>query len=461
MKLNNLPLVLSALFVLAFAPACDGDDDDTDSSEGGGEDTITNPTDPTDPTVGDECPANPPVEMVASQEITVNTTWGCDKLWLLTGPVYINNNAILTVNAGTTVLGQSGSYLLAARGAQLHSLGTADAPVVFSSSQPVGSRAPGDWGGLILNGLATNNLPAGEGNSEGVPPGALSAYGGTDDASSCGILQYTRVSFAGFELTADNELNTITFNSCGLGTVVDHIQVHMGDDDGIEMFGGTWNGKYIVATGILDDGVDTDEGYRGKLQYLYTHQGPTGGNYAYEQANYNNDHGATPQHHVRIVNATLIGVGAANGTSSAGPHFKEGASGWVHNTIVMNHENAALEVINQATADRVTAGLTQVSNTFFFNNALSGAAMWRVSDDVPFDLEAYVTDPANANVFDTDPMLTSTTWGSPNIAPLAGSPVLTAGSSVADEFFDATTFVGAVESAATDWTVGWTDYTPS
>jgi hypothetical protein len=228
------------------------------------------------------------------------------------------------------------------------------------------------------------------------------------------------------------------------------------------MFGGTWNGKYIVLTGNQDDSVDTDEGYRGKLQYVFVHQDPTGGNYAYEQANYNMGHTATPQHNVRIVNATLIGAGAANGTSSAGPNLKEGASGWVYNSIVMNFENAAAEVIHQPTADHFGSGNSLIENTLFFNNAISGAQEWVVGDDVAgFDLDAYVHDAANGNIFDSDPMLTSTEWTSPNIVPMDGSPVRGAGAPADDDFFDATDFLGAVEDEAGDWTRGWTEYSPN
>jgi len=486
MNLRTLYPFLATTLALAFLPSCDDDEEDdgsadettgfagtgtgtstsgtgTSTSTGTGTSTGTSTgtdTGTTGTETGDPvCAADAPIEMITADSITANTTWTCDRRYVLTVPVHVENNAILTVEAGTTVLAQSGTYLLIARGSQLQSLGTVDAPVTFTSSQAAGGRARGDWGGIVLNGSATNNLPGGEGNSEGIPPGARSVYGGIDDASSCGTLEYTRVSFAGFELTPDNELNGISFNSCGMGTVVDHVQVHMSDDDGIEMFGGTWNGKHIVVTGTADDGIDTDEGYRGKLQYVFVQQDPTIGNNAYEHANYNNDHAAVPLHHIEIANATLIGVGAAAGSSSAGPQFKEGASGWVQSSIVMNFENKALSVVNEATEGLVGTTIL-VKNSLFFNNAIAsgGTDLWGVSEGSTFDLGAYVTDPTNANVMNVDPMLTSTAWGSPNIAPMAGSPVLGAGTLAADAFFEATTYIGAVESAATDWTLGWTDF---
>ena len=40
-----------------------------------------------------------------------------------------------------------------------------------------------------------------------------------------------------FEVTANNELNGITFYACGSQTTVHHVQSHMGLDDGIDDIG--------------------------------------------------------------------------------------------------------------------------------------------------------------------------------------------------------------------------------
>ena len=60
------------------------------------------------------------------------------------------------------------------KGAKIQAVGTAEAPIVFTSSRAPGSRQPGDWGGLLIVGQAPNNR-SGQVNVEGT---------GTDGASA-------------------------------------------------------------------------------------------------------------------------------------------------------------------------------------------------------------------------------------------------------------------------------------
>lgn len=63
---------------------------------------------------------------------------------------------------------------------------------MFTSNEPVGSRKPGDWGGIILCGKAVNNQ--GKMTIEG---GLRTEHGGNDNADNSGVLSYVRVEFAG------------------------------------------------------------------------------------------------------------------------------------------------------------------------------------------------------------------------------------------------------------------------
>lgn len=53
----------------------------------------------------------------------------------------------------------------------------------------------------------------------------------------------------------------ITFAGVGNGTTVDHIEVAHNADDGVEVFGGTVNMKYVSILFAQDDGLDIDEAY--------------------------------------------------------------------------------------------------------------------------------------------------------------------------------------------------------
>ena len=73
--------------------------------------------------------------------------------------------------------------------------------------------------------------------------------------------------FAGDARLPDQELNGIMFAGVGNGTTVDFVQSSFANDDAIEWFGGTVNGKHIICFAPTDDIFDMDEGYSGKNQF--------------------------------------------------------------------------------------------------------------------------------------------------------------------------------------------------
>jgi hypothetical protein len=87
----------------------------------------------------------------------------------------------LTINAGTKIYGESSTdgMLVITRGGKIMAQGTAQNPIVFSSDKPVGQRARGDWGGIIINGWAPLNTGA---EAEG--EGGTGPYGGNNPATT-------------------------------------------------------------------------------------------------------------------------------------------------------------------------------------------------------------------------------------------------------------------------------------
>lgn len=209
----------------------------------------------------------PATVTTVSADITTNTTWsGVVKLM---NKVYVKNNATLTIAPGTIIRGDklTQGTLIITRGAKIIADGTAANPIVFTSNEAVGSRNEGDWGGLVILGLARNNQPGGVANIEGIVPTTDSQYGGNFDNDNSGILRYVRVEFAGIALEPNKEINGITFGSVGSQSIVDYVQVSFSGDDSFEWFGGTVNCKHIIAYRGLDDDFDTDFGFRGKIQF--------------------------------------------------------------------------------------------------------------------------------------------------------------------------------------------------
>ena len=77
---------------------------------------------------------------VVSGRITSDLTLDASSYWVLRGAVFVEAGATLTLAAGTEVFGEyaTNGTLIIAQGARIHSNGTAAAPVVFSSDQPIG-----------------------------------------------------------------------------------------------------------------------------------------------------------------------------------------------------------------------------------------------------------------------------------------------------------------------------------
>lgn len=204
--------------------------------------------------------------ITVQDSISTNTHWTNDKQYLLKGYVYVTSGATLTIDSGCIIKGDKNTKgaLIVERGAKIYAVGTPSAPIVFTSSQPANQRSYGDWGGIILCGYAPNNWSNGTAQVEGGP---RSIYGGTDPHDNSGRMSYVRIEFPGIAFTPNNEVNGITFCSVGDSTQIDHIQVSYSGDDAAEFFGGTVNVKYMIAYRTWDDDFDTDNGYRGKVQF--------------------------------------------------------------------------------------------------------------------------------------------------------------------------------------------------
>lgn len=208
---------------------------------------------------------------VISADITANCTLLSSKTYVLQGYRKVTNGATLTIQAGTKITGPTTgpSALFITRGAKIDAQGTAAAPIVFTSAQAVGSRRPGDWGGLIIIGNAPTNR-VGPVNTEGPAP---ENYGqGTNATDNSGTLKYVRTEFAGYAEIVNEELNSFTFYAVGSGTTLDFLQSVAGLDDSFEWFGGTVDAKHLVSYESGDDHFDWTEGYRGRNQFLIAYQ---------------------------------------------------------------------------------------------------------------------------------------------------------------------------------------------
>jgi hypothetical protein len=254
----------------------------------------------------------PATTQTVSADVTTNTTWS--GVVLLQNKIYVKNNATLTIAPGTIIRGDKVTQgtLIITRGAKINAQGTVTQPIVFTSNESVGNRNEGDWGGVVILGLARNNQPGGVANIEGIVPTTDTQFGGVFDNDNSGTIKYVRIEFAGIALEPNKEINGITFGSVGSATTVDYVQVSHSGDDSFEWFGGTVNCKHIIAYRGLDDDFDTDFGYRGKVQFALSIRDKDisdapGDSNAFECDNDANGTTATPKTRPIFSNVTLVG----------------------------------------------------------------------------------------------------------------------------------------------------------
>lgn len=457
---------------------------------------------------------NPTVVLTGS--IAANRTLTPDTNYVLRGFVYVNSGATLTINAGTKIVGDStavGSALFVLRGAQIVANGTAAAPIVFTSQRSAGTRAPGDWGGLIVVGNARNNragsviIEGSDGSVIGANPNGIVYTGGTNDNDNSGTLRYVRVEFAGYATLPDNELNSFTFAAVGRGTTLEYLQSVSGLDDSFEWFGGTVDGKYLVSYEAGDDHFDTSEGYSGRNQFLIAYQStyltpragagavssdpqglevdgcngggctaPSGGN----AQSSGRDDGLWTMN--VFANFTLIGVGATQTTPTnggVGAVLRRGTGGYYINGVVARWPRQAISLRDTTSNNRFQVDSLIVRNLYFADNgSQNGGVIFDAASNYGQEA-AFAARNSNisvaagsvtaASLFAALPAGSAATTGADfDWSPAAASPIATGGLSAftADPRIAArvgtaitpTTYRGAAAPGGVKWWQGWTAY---
>lgn len=405
-------------------------------------------------------------EQVVKGSLFGNQVWDAGSTWILDGIVYVEAGATLTIEPGTRVEGRPGSALVVTREGQIYSRGQQDAPIVFTSNQAEGTRTAGDWGGVVMLGDAPVNVANAQ--IEGVPAGdSRGAFGGSDSQSSCGVMEYTRVEFAGFEVYANNELNGLTLGGCGSGTIIRHVQVHRALDDGIEVFGGTVDLKHIIITGAGDDSLDWDMGWQGRVQFLIVQQHANLGDNGFEGDNNKKAPTAGPISQPQMYNVSLVSPRSHEKFHRA-MTLKAGTAGQFNNMIVQGFSGEAIDVKGGETVYQIEQGNLTFHSVMFHRIGSRGLTFFSQEhldndDDNGFQEWEYFQNTAQNVQFATDPLLpqSATSIGNPDFTPASRSPARNRAAPIPQgEFWDeAANYLGAVRPGSlSNWTHHWPDY---
>lgn len=358
-------------------------------------------------------------------EISTDTTWNNDTIYKIQHQVFVNSGATLTIEPGTLILARGqNAVIVVERGGRIMAEGRREAPIVMTCDADVGTRESGCWAGLIVLGNArvTRENP----KAEGVLPETRPIYGGTDDEDSSGVLRYVRVEFAGVDFNPETQPNAFGFHGVGSGTVIEYIQAHEAEDDGIEFFGGTANCLHCVSDGAKDDALDWALGWRGTAQNVFILQDGQGD--AGIEADNDREGGfnAMPRSHPKLYNVTMIGGLFLSRTHGGdGMRLRVGTAVTARNVIVMGFGGDALDVRggDDPTVDFFEDGTSSIKNSIL---TLNGGAT--EAAQINEDSRGVVGDWEDGGYMDVDPRLRNITYqGNPDPRPVAGSPALRVG----------------------------------
>ncbi len=269
-------------------------------------------------------------EIMVTEDIATSTTWTADNTYNLQNQISVLPGASLTIEAGTVIASDTGvgGSLAVTRGAKIFVNGTQDNPVIMTStsdvetwddlpSHPTGKNpktgewreGANEWGNLAIlgNGLVSGSHFGGEPitidlDDDGQPGGNVTSrvntkipdgmnrkqleglvaefpgdprvlYGGNNDNDDSGSISFLSIRYGGKVIGLGNELNGLALGGIGRETDIHHIDIMNGVDDGIEIWGGTVNLKYVNIWNVGDDSFDIDQGWRGRAQFGLIVQG--------------------------------------------------------------------------------------------------------------------------------------------------------------------------------------------
>lgn len=421
------------------------------------------------------------------------------KIYALDGYVYVDDGGELHIDAGTIIIGDTvgqNSAICVNRGGKIFAQGTKEKPVIMTSSAKPGQRKGGDWGGLLVCGKASTNHPGGEAALEGgiadqtTKRGFFGGGATPNDNDNSGVIEYVRIEFAGIAAAPNQELNSLTLGGVGRGTTINHVQISYANDDGIEWFGGSVDVKHVSIIGTLDDDLDCDNGYSGRVQFgivqRFKDRADVSTSETFEIDNNSSGSYAEPLTKVIFSNITTIGpladtswTASSTGVADKTYHTRFGAAAQIR-------RNARASIFNSVIIGWVRGlellssqgqGAAAADSLMFRNNNMYGIksdvlrrdgttpgvpANWL--ENAGYNNVIEVGQPNNASL--TNPFTVGLGF---NPTPLSSASYLNNAKfdngnsivNIADSFFEKVAYRGAFsDNIANRWDLPWCEYDP-
>jgi hypothetical protein len=431
---------------------------------------------------------------ILSGKISADRTLKAQYTYTLRGLVYVTDGATLTIEPGTKIVGEKNTRgaLIITRGCKIIANGTAEKPIVMTSDQSNPVR--GDWAGVVILGRARTNASYngtfGLGEAEGgINDGSGNGlFGGTDDGDNSGSLKYVRIEYAGYAFLPDKELNGLSLYAIGSGTTIDYVEISYSNDDAVECFGGTVNLSHIITYKSLDDDLDTDNGYSGKVQFVIVQRDSSvadvSGSNGWESDNDANGSAVTtpsgltkplPQTSAVYSNVTLIGPRATltnvgNSLFRNAAQIRRNSTISIFNSVMMGWPTGLL--IDASTGRATDLNITPDNALFVQNLTIAGcgaASLKYTASSTPTGWDQTAMNTWFNTASFNNSILTNCSdvkladafnhTGNPDYTPQSGSPLLNSASFTHAKLagFTQVTYRGAVGSGDT-WWKGWTKF---
>lgn len=415
-----------------------------------------------------------------SMESGQTYNWTANNTYILDGLVFVESGATLNIEPGTVIKGKTSpstgdntSSIIISKGATINAEGTPDQPIIFTSEDDDlnGNLLPSDcgrWGGVIILGSAPSYA---DGNTEILIEGLPStetrgAYGGSNSGDNSGILKYVSIRYSGVGIAPGDEIQGLTLGGVGNGTTIEYIDIYASCDDGIEIFGGTVDIKYISAAFATDDAFDFDLGWRGNGQYLFALQ-LSGGGDAYDKVG--EWDGAKPDDAAlytkpNLANMTFIGPGqSATGAQNA-IVMRDAFGGSVYNSILVDFPGVGIEVEDLESGidsyQRLVDGEIEIHNNTWaaFAGASDVDELVKITSGNPTsadatELKAHLNNNGNTNVGNNILNGISRTPGAGGLDPRPSSGYDNAGP--VPSGLESPGYRGAFDPNGENWLAGW------
>jgi len=421
-------------------------------------------------------PADPvPTTEVAITDASINAGddvyWTADNIYVLDGFVFVEEGAVLNIEAGTVIKFQPGgqedaSGLIICRGAKIYAEGTAEKPIIFTAlSDDINDpydltpQDRGLWGGLGILGAAEINPDAGVDNFEGLVDDPRAEFGGEDNDDCSGIMRYCSIRHGGSEIAPGDELNGLGMAGVGRKTVIEYVEAFANSDDGFEWWGGTVNCKHLVSAFCGDDAFDHDQGMQCYMQFLFAIQDSETAGHLGEHDGGQDPEEGTPFAYPIIYNATFLGCGVDGTVEDAAFNLRDNWGGEYRNSIFGDSKGVAMNIEEAAdkasdSKSRYEAGEIVFTNNLWFDFA---------PGDTPADLGVAAWDVEllsnnNNDILADSPLAGIARTQTGNLDPRPAVADGVCYQDLADipenDFFEQVNYKGAFGSS--NWMKGWT-----